>query len=253
MNKLLVGLVGLCFLLFSACKTVPVDNNSARASKKPVKFLLNQLEKQQLQYQWFGCRAKVKVDSEKEDVVFSASLRMQKDSLIWVRIKKMSVEGARIRITPESIEILNRQESQYIKRPFSFIKEEYGLDISFSQLQEAILGNPILYQDRTFLSGVENNQLVLKTPPNQKEVLKLLMRAGDFLLEELRGSVEGSSLTINYLNYETIQEQPLATKKIIHIDSEEVGVVDIDLIFSGIVLDEVQKVSFVVPSSYEHL
>lgn len=232
---------------------MPVENSSAHASKKPVKFLIKQLEKQQLQYEWFGCRAKVKVDSEKEDVVFSASLRMQKDSLIWVRIKKMSVEGARIKITPESIEILNRQESQYIKRPYSFIKEEYGLDISFAQLQEAILGNPILYQDRTFLSGVENNQLVLQTPPNQKEVLKLFMRAGDFLLEELRGSVEGSSLTINYTNYETIQEQPLATKKVVHIDSEEVGVVNIDLIFSGIVLNEVQKVSFVVPPSYEHL
>lgn len=253
MNRFLLGLLGCCFWAFTACKTPSVATDTPRPTKKTAKFLLRQLDKQQLQYQWFGCRAKIKVDSEKQDVVFSAALRMQKDSLIWVRIKKMNVEGARIKITPQSIEILNRQESQYIKRPFSFIKEEYGLDISFAQLQEALLGNPILYQDRTLLSDVAENRLLLKTPPNQKEVLKLFLRASDFLLDELRGSIEGSSLTINYMDYELVQEQQIATKKIIHIDSKDVGVVDINLKFSGMVLDEVQKVGFTVPSSYEHL
>ena len=247
--------IGLCISLFTivSCKTTVVTEGTVRPTKKPVKFLLRQLEQQKLQYQWFGCRAKIKVDSEQQDVVFTAALRMQKDSLIWVRIKKMSVEGARIKITPQSIEILNRQESQYIKRPFSFIKEEYGLDISFAQLQEVLLGNPILYQDRTLLSGVEEKRLVLKTSPNQKELLKLFLRANDFLLDELRGSIEGSSLSINYSAYEQLEEQQIATKKVVHIDSEEVGVVDINLNFSGIVLNEVQKVSFSIPSSYEHL
>ncbi|MFK7799486.1 MAG: DUF4292 domain-containing protein [Aureispira sp.] len=253
MNKFFIGLFCCCSWFIMACKTPTVATDSTRPTKKTAKFLLRQLDKQQLQYQWFGCRAKIKVDSEKQDVVFSAALRMQKDSLIWIRIKKMSVEGVRIKITPQSIEILNRQESQYIKRPFSFIKEEYGLDISFVQLQEALLGNPILYQDRTLLSSVAENRLLLKTPPNQKEVLKLFLRAKDFLLDELRGSIEGSSLTINYMDYEPIEEQQIATKKIIHIESRDVGVVDINLKFSGIVLDEVQKVGFTIPASYEHL
>lgn len=253
MNSFLFGLLGCCLLIISACKTPTTAIDTSRPTKKTAKFLLQQLDKQRLQYQWFGCRAKIKVDSEKQDVVFSAAVRMQKDSLIWVRIKKMSVEGARIKITPQNIEILNRQESQYIKRPFSFIKEEYGLDISFAQLQEALLGNPILYQDRPLLSSVAENRLLLKTPPNQKEILKLFLRTSDFLLDELRGSVEGSSLTINYMDYELVQEQQIPTQKIIHIESRDVGVVDIDLKFSGIVLDEVQKVSFTVPASYEHL
>lgn len=253
MNKLFLMFFGLALLQLVACKTPVGTDSTLRPTKKPAKFLLRQLEQQELNYEWFGCRAKIKVDSEERDVVFTASLRLQKDSLIWVRIKKMNVEGARIKITPESIEILNRQESQYIKRPYSFIKEEYGLDISFSQLQEVLLGNPILYKDKTLLSSVSENRLLLQTPPNQQEVLKLFLRGNDFLLEELRGSIEGSSLSIQYSDYEPIQEQKIATKKVVHIDSEEVGVVDIDLQFSGIVLDEVQKVSFTIPPSYEHL
>ncbi len=176
-----------------------------------------------------------------------------KDSLIWVRIRKMSVEGARIKITPESIEILDRQKGQYLKRPFSFIKEEYGLDISFSQLQEVLLGNPILYQDQSLNSSVSENRLSLQTPPNQKQVLKLFLNPKSFLLEELRGSVAGSSLTINYDEYQELDKQQMATKKTVYIDSEDVGVVELELHFLGMVLDEVQKVGFVVPSSYEHL
>lgn len=215
--------------------------------------MLRQLDKQQIHYQWFGCRAKIKLDSKEKNVVFTATIRMQKDSLIWVRIKKMNVEGARIKITPKSIEILNRQESQYIKRPFSFIQKEYGLDISFSQLQEALLGNPILYKDKSLLSKVSKNRLLLQTAPNQKEVLQLFLRANDYLLDEWYGSVEGSDLTINYKQYETYQEQTIATQKIVHINSEDVGSVNVELNFFNIILNEVLKVKFIVPSSYEHL
>ncbi|MGH1335637.1 MAG: DUF4292 domain-containing protein [Aureispira sp.] len=253
MNRLFWGLLCVSLCTFISCKATVVTDSTAQPTKKTAKFLLRQLTQQMLSYEWFGCRAKIKVDSEQQDVVFTAALRMQKDSIIWVRIKKMSVEGARIKITPQSIEILNRQESQYIKRPFSFIKEEYGLDITFAQLQEVLLGNPILYKKRPLLSGVEGKRLVLKTPPNQKEVLKLFLRANDFLLDEWRGSVEGSSLSINYSAYELLEKQQIATKKVVHIDSEEVGIVDINFSFSGMVLNEIQKVGFTVPSSYEHL
>ncbi len=253
MNRFSLYALALLACLVVACKTPVVPNSTNSPSKRSAKFLLRQLDKQRLNYEWFGCRAKIKIDSEERDAVFSAALRMQKDSLIWVRIQKMSVEGVRIRITPSTIEVLNRQEAQYLKRPFSFIKEEYGLDISFAQLQEVLLGNPILYQDRTLLSSVSEKRLSLQTPPNQQQVLKLFLRASDFLLEELRGSIEGSSLSITYSDYETVGQQKIASKKVVHIDSKDVGVVDIDLNFSGIVLDQVQKVSFTVPSSYEAL
>lgn len=235
--------------MIMSCRSTQLTTGTPK--NRSVKFLLRQLEKNHIDYTWFGTNAKIKVDSEQEKASFAASIRMQKDSLIWIKLKKMNVEGARVKITPETIEILDRQNGQYIKRPFSFLKNEYGLDVSFAQLQDLIVGNPILWEKKSLLAVIRKQQNVLQTPNAQKTVLRIFMDPSSFLINSVQGSMDQNALDINYSDYEIIEQEQVPTKKTIEIDSEETGLFELQMSFSKMSLNVVQKVGFRVPDNYE--
>ncbi len=243
----------LCFLLFStllmSCRNTQFTSKTAK--NHSAKFLLRQLEKNHIDYTWFGTNAKIKVDSDQEKATFAASIRMQKDSLIWIKIRKMNIEGARVKITPEVIEILDRQNGQYIRRPFSFLKDEYGLEVSFSQLQDLLIGNPILWETQSLISVIRDQQNVLQTPSSQKKVLKIFMTPGSFLIQSVRGSLDKNALSIDYSDYEILEQEQIPSKKNVEIDSDETGIIKLDMSFSKMTINEVQKVGFRVPDNYE--
>jgi len=239
----------LASLFFSACRTQAVVTNVA-PKKKSVKFLLRKIKKNHIDFEWFGTRAKVKFDTEERKVTAFTKIRMQKDSLIWISIKKMNIEGARVKITPQTIEVLDRQEHIYIRKPFASIKEDYGLAISFTDLQDLLIGNPILYKNEKWQAAIEEKRNVLRTPPTQKEVLKIFLSPASFLLDELRGSQNNNALSITYSDYEKISGQNIPTKKNIYIDSEENGTVEVSIDFNKTELNVPQKVRFNIPDSY---
>ena len=235
-------------LFLVACTTT--KTTSTKAKKRSLKFLMRQLEKNHIGYDWFACRAKIKFDSEQQKATFVADVRMKKDSLIWIRVKKMSVEGFRIKITPTSIEILKRQTNEYVKEPFSYLKNEFGLELDFSELQELLIGNPILHLQQTLVATIRENQNVLKTPESQKSVLKIFLDPKTFFINEIRGSMNNNSIGIEYSDYQAIDKQQIPSTKTVQIDSKAVGPVDLKMSFSKMLLNVPQKVGFIVPDGY---
>lgn len=93
--------------------------------------------------------AKVNIDYEDgygKQPQSRAYIRIRKDSLIWISLSGtlLNIEGYRIRITPDSIWILDKLEKSYGKFPYQKIEQFTGLPLSFSALQDLLTGN-ILY------------------------------------------------------------------------------------------------------------
>lgn len=221
-----------------------------KAKKRSVEFLLEQIDSNKICYEWFAAKAKVRFESQNDKASFTAVIRMKKDSLIWLTLKKMNVEGARVQISPQFIEILDHQQYTYTKKPFRYLKDEFGLELTFQELQELIIGNPVLYQKEGLISVILENQNVLKTPESEKTVLKIFFNPANFLLNELRGSMNNNSIGIVYSDYESIGKEQIPATKDIDIDSEEIGNISVQMTFSSIILNEVQKMNFEIPDSY---
>lgn len=246
-------LYGLFFLLvFGSCTTTQVVGTHKPLPKRSAAFLLKQLAKKKIDYTWWGCRAKIRLDSPEEKATFFAKIRMQRDSVIWMSLRKMSVEGARVRITPTQIEILDRQQGHYLKRPFSHLKDRYNLGLSFSDLQDLLVGNPILYQNQPLLSSVQGDRYRLATAPNKADVLRIFL-SREYLLDELSGSQDGNVVEIQYHEYEVLNQQTIPLKRDIEIETAEDELLTLSMSYSNIVLNEIQKIGFVVPDSYERL
>lgn len=251
MNNLKPIYLLLVVLSFSMIACHSTSNlTEGRFQKKSHSFLIEKIDENLVDFDWFGSKAKVKFKRGEEQLSATTAIRMKYDSIIWITLKKVNIEGARIRITPELIEVLDRQNSTYIRKPYSSIKEEYGVDISFVNLQHLIAGNAIWY-DQELNAGAEDKKNVLRTPKNAKDVLKIFFKNESFLLDEIRTSQNNDAVSIAYDDYQLVGNEKMAFRKSIQINSETQGEAEIDLIFSKIELNVPQKTRFNVPDSYQ--
>jgi hypothetical protein len=73
---------------------------------------------------------------------------MKKDSVIWLSISKLGVEGARSLITKDSIYIIDKLKNEYTVYDFKTLSEKFNFTITFNFLQAAILGNLPISQEK---------------------------------------------------------------------------------------------------------
>ena len=164
--------------------------------------------------------------------------------------KKLNTEGLRMRITPDRIEILNRLERQYIVKPISALQTEYNIAVDFYDLQELLVGNPILLEEQSFDASIEDNLYQLSNK-NQELDLSILIQPKTFLMESVQAIVNEASVDVTLANYKLIDQQKIALEKQIETNTVEMGELSLGMKFSKIKIDEAQKTSFVVPSRYQ--
>lgn len=84
------------------------------------------------------------------DVNFAYSIRLKKDSVIWVDIKDpfVGLKVARAIIYPDSAAFYNRLESTWMAGGIELVREKLQLGLEFHHLQSVLLGEP-LYLPKT--------------------------------------------------------------------------------------------------------
>lgn len=98
--------------------------------------------------------AKVKVDYKGADgkkLDFTASVRLQKDSAIWISITSILGEALRAMVTKDSVKVLYKMDKTVQLRSIEYIQEVTKIPFSFKELQDLLIGNPI-YLDSNIVS-----------------------------------------------------------------------------------------------------
>lgn len=112
--------------------------------------ILNTVNKNRIDFTTFSAKAKVQYeDKNGKQPDFNAFIRIQKDSLIWVSISAtfLGIEAFRIKITPDTLVILNKLDKAIEYHPFSYIETVAHIPLDFSLLQDILIGNPIYVGD----------------------------------------------------------------------------------------------------------
>lgn len=73
---------------------------------------------------------------------FRGSVRIKKDSIIWLSISKMGIEGMRVKLTPDSIALIDRLQRKYIETDYSFLNEKFKVKLDYYIIQ-ALLTNQL--------------------------------------------------------------------------------------------------------------
>ncbi|TAH04001.1 MAG: DUF4292 domain-containing protein [Sphingobacteriales bacterium] len=209
--------ISLCIALLlisaTACKTkkLATQTTAKSTSKSP----LAKITAAQINFNTFTAKAKTSLQldgKEYPDVILN--IRIKNKETIWVSATAYGlVEVGRVLITPDSIKILNKIQSEITLKPFAFIQKYTSNKIDFATLQAILVGNPMPFvlspqtqiktdSSGTILSGNIDN-LTYQTNYNQSLNLVSALLSNGFA---------GQKLVINYAQFTTLAGQVLPTQ-----------------------------------------
>jgi hypothetical protein len=133
----------IIILITASCRTFFVPG-SERLNIRPNK-LYEQIMQNELQYDNISVRFSAKISSETSSDSFKGNMRIKKDSIIWMSIRSLNIEGARIIITQDSLQFLNRIENSFFAGNVNFIADKYELEMSYDVIQSIFTNNFFFY------------------------------------------------------------------------------------------------------------
>lgn len=249
-NPLNILILLLSILLLYSCKT---KSPTSSLKSKSAKFLVKKLDNQMLDAEWYSSKAKIGYRDEVQSIKFSATIRMRKDSVIWMNVKKFGVEAARIQITKDSIYIINRLDKNYIISDFKYIEDRYSLPANFETLQNLLLGNPVVITTDNKTAATKSLNYILKAN-NEEMENEFWLDGATFLLTQMKFNEQEQkrNLSVEQSSYEDITDfGPFPKERDILVESREIGKISMTIEFSKIEINTAKSIKFSIPDHYE--
>ena len=93
-------------------------------------------------FEWLT--AKLDIQAEGNGLSFndlSGQLRMRKDSLVWVSVTAMGIELARMKVSTDSVWVINRMDKTYLAESLDTLSARLGMPLSLPLIQTLLLDN----------------------------------------------------------------------------------------------------------------
>ena len=117
------------------------------AAVKPVNtkaMKIAAIRARQTTFNTFSGKAGTKLDINGNSNNVTLNIRIQNGKKIWVSITAIAgIEVARALITPDSLLVINKLQSVYIRKPFSYIYKFTGKSVNYGTVESLLIGNAI--------------------------------------------------------------------------------------------------------------
>jgi hypothetical protein len=267
----LVVLALLLLLSFSSCKNqkkITLNNGKCILDFKNARTLTTYLKTNELKFTWLKAKLSAEALIDSSSNSFTISLRMRKDSIIWMSISKLGIEGARVLITKDSVKFTNTIQNKYFKGDYAYISKLLNTELDFEMLQSLLVGNSVAFydDDEKIKPGVNDCQYTLGT------VRKFKMRRVE-RGKELREPAQSifmipenfkiarilfyefnpdRSFDAHFGDFTKVDSSQLFPQKMNYTIKAQKNVT-IDLNYTKVTLNEEQSFPFKIPDNYEQI
>ncbi len=254
-----IATIGVVALLAAGCKAkkmvtapvatappVVVDNSKANT--------IAAIKSRQLNFNTFSGKASAQLNVDNDDRSVNMNIRIDRGKQIWVSISVTAlvatIEVARAVITPDSIKILNKLQSVYIKKPFSYVHNYAGKQVNYATVEALLTGNAIPEFVSTDADIKNVNGSVSLSGRVQELVYNLLFNPELKVKQlDLSNSAQQQSLQVVNSNFVLVDGRTLPSQ--ISINSNVKGKkIKVDLEYSKVELDRQLEYPFNIPDSY---
>lgn len=255
-RNILASAVLLIFLAAcSTTKTVNTVGGSAKElSKKERKILIDAISEKELKYETFSTKAKTRLSVDNKSFNSTLNIRIKNNETIWISATAfLGIEAARIKITPNRIQILNRLQSTYIDKPFEYIYNYTTRELTFNELEDLLVGNAMGFYDNDV-----NQTLILDDSfmiIGQLENLDFEMKLKEnYSLQQTKLSDGNRSQTVqvNYNNFQEVGSSYAPGQVKIRLNAEKVDL-NAEMAYEELNLDQNLDFPFSVPEKYKKL
>jgi uncharacterized protein DUF4292 len=145
--------------------TVIVKPTETIDSFSVVKNIIKNLGKNRVDFKTFSAKVKVDAVGPDDENHVNAYVRIRRDSAIWIDIHgALNIDGVRLLVTKDSVKLINYIAHTYEANSVSYLQEFSQVPLSFYDLQDLIVGNPIF---------IDSNVVSYKATPNNLQVLMI--------------------------------------------------------------------------------
>ncbi len=153
MYKITIALIALTILFFlGSCKSKksiiqqPINKitTTGNAPDANLEGALLAINSNKNDYSYIKADAATYYNDGSSSYNLDVELVCEKDKYIWLRVTAIfGIEAARVMITPDKIQVLDRLNRKHITAGYSYLKSFTDIPLTFTQLQNLIVGNAL--------------------------------------------------------------------------------------------------------------
>jgi len=191
-------------------------------SKKATPVMTGELSKtltiQEIDFEYFHGKARLNYNDGKKTREVKANIRVRKDSVIWMTFSIIGVQGGKALINHDSITIVSTVDKEYFVFDYVELSKRFNFEINYHVIQSAFLGN--LIQSRSTGDIVERQPTYdLLAQKNGTVSIKNYVNASLSKIERVELTEEDTknSITLNYTNFQTVEDRIFPFNGIINL------------------------------------
>lgn len=166
------------------------------------------IDVQEIDFDYLQGKAKLVYRDNTKEREVKANIRIRKDSVIWMKLHVLGIQGGAVLINKDSITILSDVQKEYYVFDYPELSRRFNFKIDYDIVQAALLGNLIIPKRDTDKFGEDSffNKLIQK---QDSITIQNLINKSTKKLErvDLLEASTSNSVKINYSDF-----QPLGDK-----------------------------------------
>lgn len=173
-------------------------------------------------FKYLTAKSKISFKSKDQDIDnANVSMRMRKDSILWLQIVVGPIEVVRGIITRDSIQIIDRHNKAYYQYDFASLSQKFNFQLSFDLIQSILVGNMPIPKKPGERFKKENEYFMLRQNEGKISLENYIgeqsRRLKKLLVTEQPGK---NSLTLNYEDFTQLNNYLFPYTSLIQLDYE---------------------------------
>jgi len=262
--NLLLFIFGASMLFSCARKLTEEIVVQERVQKRKEKELVAVLDSLSLvKPKTFYSKLSVDFKDSKTNISFKTSLKIVTDSAVNAIITYAKIPIVTAMITTDSIIVVNKKDKCFERETLSYIKEKFGVDFTYQNIEELFLGRPLDYNvDQKYF--VDHNPYNYSISSHKKRERKRLDRKPkediviNYILtkdaKELQKTTiispsDSTEISVEYISRKLVKEIMVPYEVHINIKTPR-NTMFIKLNYEKPEIDEPQELIIVIPEKY---
>lgn len=244
-----------CSLLSGCHRKLVPTKSTVLAPSVPVEPMV---KAKNTTFRYLKAKGKLQVDLKGRKQTANMSLRIRRDSAIWLSGSLVGIEGVRALLTPDSVRVVMPLQREYFVGGYAYLSRTLGVPITFAQLQALLLGDyfPAPAGTAPTVTSEQGRQRV--SYPQTTLLLEQLISLSTGRLQQLKvtDSAAPRGLTVDYSDFRPVEPTnlPFAHATSVQAKQGTEGATTLSINYSKVDLDrERLNFPFSVPPRYKRV
>jgi len=242
----------LFLLLITSCKST--KNTTGKITSLTAKNIIKKNDKVSFDRSTVKASLSIKYKGKSELPSLNGSMRMIKDSIIWISFSKLGFPVAKLMITPSEVKFYEKVSKTYFDGNYKIISDLLGTDFNFEMVQNVFLGEPLFHlKNEKYKASIHENSYEL-VPKTKNPILSILFLIDPVTFklnrEDFKYADKGQNLTILYKDFNKIDES-LFPKGFVIKAADKKNQTIIDVNYKNVLFDSAMRFPFQIPSGYK--